>query len=376
MFIRGKSAIYYRICISSAFLIVCGTVFLLSSSVSYGISEGGNPLLYLYERIIWIILSVFLLYVLKKIGIEKIEKISFLIFIFSLALLTIPVMLNLIYHKPEYLRWIKIGPLSFQPSELVKLTFIIFLANYLNMRDKMINNWKVLLFPVLFFLFIIIILQFQKDMGTVVIMGATFFFLLFLAGLKMKYITIFSILGVILIAGLILLFPYRIERIKNFLNPTSDPKGGGYQIIQSRITLGSGGVFGKGLGRGEGKLSFLPVVNKDYIYAVVGEEKGFIGTSFILILFAILVFSSFEVSTLAKNNFDKYLSAGIGTLFGFQFLLHALVVISIIPSKGTTLPFFSKGGSSFVINFLTLGILIIIAKRVCIKGDLDDFLDF
>jgi len=118
------------------------------------------------------------------------------------------------------------------------------------------------------------------------------------------------------------------------------------------------------------------VAHKDYIYAIVGEEAGFIGTSLILILFSILVFSAFEVSKLSKNKFEKYLSAGIGALFGFQFLLHAFVVLSIIPSKGTTLPFFSKGGSSFLVNFLTLGLLIIIARKTCLKVDFEDILVF
>jgi len=369
MFIRGKSAIYYRICISSALLIVLGSIFLLSSSVSYGLSESGNPLLYFEKRIVWIILGLISIYLIRRIGLEKIKKYSFFIFLFSLLLLPLPTF----FHQ---LRWIKIGPFSFQPAELVKLTFVIFLADFLSRKDKVINNWKILIIPVSFLLLITGILQLQKDLGTFVIIGVTFFFLLFLAGLKFKYITLFIVSGIVLLTGLVLIFPYRMERIKIYLNPSVDAKGKGYQIIQSKITLGSGGIFGKGLGAGERKLKFLPVAHKDYIYAIVGEEAGFIGTSLILILFSILVFSAFEVSKLSKNKFEKYLSAGIGALFGFQFLLHAFVVLSIIPSKGTTLPFFSKGGSSFIVNFLTLGLLIIIARKTCLKVDFEDILVF
>jgi len=369
MFIRGKSAIYYRICISSAALIVFGSVFLLSSSAAYGLSESGNPFLYFEKRIVWIIMGLISIYLLNKIGIEKIEKYSIHIFLFSLLLLPLPKF----FHQ---LRWIKLGPLSFQPAELVKLTFVIFLANFLSRKDKIINNLKILIIPAAFLLIITGILQLQKDLGTFVIIGATFFFLLFLAGLRLKYIGLFTFAGVVLLTGLILIFPYRMERIKIYLNPSVDAKGKGYQVIQSKITIGSGGIFGKGPGAGERKLKFLPVAHKDYIYAVVGEEMGFVGTSLILILFSILVFSAFEVSKLSKNKFEKYLSAGIGALFGFQFLLHAFVVLSIIPSKGTTLPFFSKGGSSFLVNFLTLGILIIIARKTCLKVDFEDILDF
>lgn len=367
MFIRGKSAIYYRICASSILLIVFGTVFLLSSSASY--SEGEDPLIFFIKRIIWIVIGLLFFFALNKTGIEKIQKYSLWIFLFSLILLPLP----RAFHQ---LRWIKIGPFSFQPAELVKLTFVIFLANFLTRKDNIINNWKTLIIPVSFFVLITGILQLQKDLGTVMIIGLTLLFLLFLAGLRVKYVTLFAVVSVVLLAGLILLFPYRIERVKIYLNPGMDPKGKGYQIIQSKIALGSGGFFGKGLGAGERKLNFLPVANKDYIYAIVGEELGFIGTSLTLILFAILVFSTFQVSKLTKNKFEKYLTAGIGGLFGFQFLLHAFVVLSIVPSKGTTLPFFSKGGSSFLVNFLTLGLLIIISRKTCLKVDLDEIPDF
>ena len=160
-----------------------------------------------------------------------------------------------------------------------------------------------------------------------------------------------------------------------FINQNTNTQGS-YQIHQSKITLGSGGLLGKGLGSGYRKLKFLPEAHKDYIYAVVGEETGFIGTCLILVLFGILVFSSFEVSTLTVDNFDRFIAVGIGGLFGFQFLLHAAVVTDIIPPKGTTLPFFSVGGSSFLINILALGLLSHIAKKTCFENTVDeDFKD-
>jgi cell division protein FtsW len=199
--------------------------------------------------------------------------------------------------------------------------------------------------------------------------------LMFLAGVRVKNIIIIILSGIVLFTGLILMFPYRRQRIMTFLNPSADPMGKGYQTQQSIIAMSSGGILGKGLGMGERKLKFLPEAHKDYIYAVVGEEAGFVGTVFVLFLFGFLVFSSFHLSKISNDYFIKFLSAGIGGLFGFQFLLHAGVVLNMVPSKGTTLPFFSVGGSSFLINILALGVLFNIARQVLFDENSVNFVD-
>jgi cell division protein FtsW len=170
----------------------------------------------------------------------------------------------------------------------------------------------------------------------------------------------------------IIIFPYRIERIKIFLDQDKDVLGKNYQIIQAKISLSSGGLFGKGPGAGTGKLKFLPEAHKDFIYAVVGEEFGFIGTVGTLILFGFFVFCGLEISKLCSDMFDKILAYGISILFGFQFLLHSGVVVSILPPKGTTLPFFSIGGSSLIINLVSYGLLLKIAENVTSQRNLKD----
>ncbi|MCX8082512.1 MAG: putative lipid II flippase FtsW [bacterium] len=364
MLLKKRFSLYFKILISGTILILLGSVFVLSSSSIYGISRTGNPTYYFTKHLVWLVIGIIGVWFINKKDIKYIEKYSFHIFLFSMLLLPLPRFFG-------ELRWIKLGPLSFQPAELVKFTFIIYLADYFKRKQINIGNFKTLIVPIIFLLIITGILQTQKDIGTFVIIFFTFILLTFLAGVKLKHITLIILAGIILVCLLILMFPYRIQRIKTYLNPSADTHGSGYQTIQSLITIGSGGITGKGLGAGERKLKFLPEAHKDYIYAVVGEEMGFIGTTFILLLFAILVFSAFTITNLTSDNYLKFLSAGIGGLFGFQFLLHACVVLNLVPAKGTTLPFFSVGGSSFLINILALGVLLNIARKVCTEENIE-----
>lgn len=364
MFSKKKFLLYYKIYTSGVLLILLGSVFVLSSSFSYGL-EKNNLTFYFIKHIQYLMVGSLLVYLVQRININKLEKLSFLIFLFSLGLLIIPVFQN-------GLRWARIGPFRFQPSEFVKLTFILYLANHLKKREGRINNLKDILFPSIYWLLITGILQLQKDFGTFVIITFVFMGILFLFGLKLKYIFAFSGIFISLIIGLVLLFPYRVERIKNFYDKKSDKLGKDYQAEQSVISLSSGGLFGKGLGAGIRKLRYVPEIHKDFVYAVVGEELGFFGTSLVLVLFGILVFCGLEVSKICEYLFEKILSSGISILFGIQFILHACVVLKLFPTKGTTLPFFSVGGSSLIVSLVSLGLLIRISKNITYESVRDD----
>ena len=369
MFLKKRLNFYYKLCILSTLLIVLGSVFVLSSSSIYGIfSKSGNPAYYFKKHLLWLILGTIGFLLLRNIDTRKLEKYSFLIFCISLVILPLPKFFG-------DLRWLKLGPLSFQPAELIKFTFIIYLSDYLKRKLPVIKENKTLIVPLVFLLLITGILQLQKDIGTFVVIFFTFMLLIFLAGVSLKNIFIIITTGIVLFTGMIFMFPYRRDRILTYFNPSADPMGKGYQTRQSLIAISSGGFWGKGLGAGERKLKFLPEAHKDYIYAVVGEETGFLGTSFVLFLFGFLVFSSFNLSKISKDFFIKFLSAGIGGLFGLQFILHVAVVLKMVPSKGTTLPFFSVGGSSFLINILALGVLFNIARQVLFDENTVNFED-
>lgn len=364
MFSKKKFLLYYNIYISGLLLILFGTVFVLSSSFSYGL-EKNNPIFYFEKHIIYLISGLIIFCLIQKFDTKKLEKLSFIIFVFTFLLLFLPVIQG-------GLRWARIGPVSFQPSEFLKLSFIIYLAHFLKKKNCQVNNFKVLLVPLILWLMIMGILQLQKDLGTFVIITLVFIGILFLCGLKMKYIFIFSGFLSILIIGLILLFPYRIERIKGFFDKKKDSLGNDYQIEQSLISISSGGFFGKGLGAGVRKLRYVPEIHKDFVYAVVGEELGFVGAVGVLILFAIILFCGLEISKLCLDTFDRIVSSGISILFGVQFLLHAGVVLCILPPKGTTLPFFSVGGSSLIVHLIAFGILLKIAGNIINQKDIEE----
>lgn len=365
MFLRKQLKIYYNIYLSGLFLVVFGIVIVLSSSAGYAITENQNPFIYLFKHLLGLFLAGIFLIFFERLGIEKFKKLITPLFILSIILLIIPVLTG-------NLRWIRIGILSFQPSELIKLTFLLYLSNYLTVIKKKgkINNIKSLILPSISLLIITILLQLQKDLGTFLIILFLFFLLLYIAGFPRKYLLSMVSAGVVLFSILIFIFPYRIERIKIFVNSILNPEKvytskGYYQIKQSKIALGSGGIFGEGVGIGKGKLRFLPEAHTDYVFAVIGEEMGFIGCMVVVFLFGLLIFSSLELAIRLKDIFEKFIVLGISSLIGSQFLMHVYVVLNLIPSKGTTLPFFSAGTSSLFVNLIALGILLHIAKRRC-----------
>ncbi|MCM8803637.1 MAG: putative lipid II flippase FtsW [Candidatus Omnitrophica bacterium] len=364
MFSKKKFLLYYNIYISGILLILFGTVFVLSSSFSYGL-EKNNPIFYFEKHIIYLILGFIFFYLIQRLNMKKLEKYSFIIFVFTFLLSLLPIIQG-------GLRWARIGPISFQPSEFLKLSFIIYLSSFLKKKNWQVNNIKVLLIPLILWLIIMGILQLQKDLGTFIIITLVFISILFLCGLKMRYIFIFGSFLLLLIIGLILLFPYRIERIKGFFDKKKDVLGRDYQVEQSIISISSGGFFGKGLGAGIRKLRYVPEIHKDFVYAVVGEELGFVGAIGVLILFSIILFCGLEISKLCMDRFDKVISSGISILFGVQFLLHAGVVLRILPPKGTTLPFFSVGGSSLIVHLIAFGILLRICRDISVQKDIEE----
>ena len=361
MSLKGRSRLYFKLSISSALLIAAGSAVVLSSSIGFAISQTGSPTYFFEKHIIWLLLGGIAMLLAGKLGVRNLDRRGFILFLISLGILLLP----------GRSRWFHIGTLSVQPSEFVKLTFIVFLAGYLAGR-KHISTLRSVMIPAGFLFFITVVLQLQSDLGTFVIIFCLFSLLLFLAGLPKRYLMTVASAGVVIATVLILISPYRINRVRIFLNPGLDPQGKGYQPLQSQFALASGGLFGKGIGVGGQKLKYLPEAHKDYVYAVIGEETGLVGATAVLFLFGMLVFSGFEVGMRARTPFEKYLACGISGMFGFQFLLHASVVLSLVPSKGTTLPFFSVGGSALVTNLVALGILLEIARNTCFLTPLEE----
>ncbi|TMO46410.1 cell division protein FtsW [Pseudoalteromonas ruthenica] len=259
-------------------------------------------------------------------------------------------------------RWIPIGPINIQASEVAKLFFFSYLAGYLvRKRDEVQENLKGFVKPISVFIVYAGLILLQPDLGTVVVMFVTTVGLLFLAGAKLWQFFALMLSGIGLVIALIVFEPYRWARVVGFLEPWEDPFGKGYQLVQSLMAYGQGGWLGQGLGNSVQKLQYMPHAHNDFIFAVVAEELGFIGVLTILVLLGTLVFRALLIgqrALKANKEYEGYLALGIGIWFAFQSMVNVGASAGILPTKGLTLPFISYGGSSFLVMAIAAGVLL------------------
>lgn len=260
-------------------------------------------------------------------------------------------------------RWIRMGPISVQPAEMVKLAVVLYLACYLTKREGRLTGFVSGFLPPLAVVGLLAVLVLlEPDLGTVVVVGLVTYAMLFLGGARLSHL--FSVVPVAL-AGVALLVwrsPYRLQRLMTFLDPGKDPTGAGFQVNQSFLAFGSGGALGVGLGEGQQKLFFLPEAHTDFVLALVGEELGLAGTATIMALFGLLVLKGFQIAGRAREPFGRHLALGITLLIGFQALINAGVATGLLPTKGLTLPLVSYGGSSLCVSLMAIGILLNISR--------------
>lgn len=261
-------------------------------------------------------------------------------------------------------RWVRLGPLTLQPSEIAKLVAILFLAYILARRETEVNDLRRVALPAALALgpmaFLIVI---EPDLGSAFMLTLTAFVMLFVAGLRYKYVGAVAGVGVLGLIVAIVAEPYRMQRILTFLNPAEDTRKAGFQLAQSLIALGSGGVSGTGWGQGQQKAFYLPAAHTDFLYSVVGEELGLIGTALLLATFALLFWRGLRAASGAPDRFGYYLALGITTLIVFQGLIHMGVCTGLLPTKGLPLPFLSYGGSSLVATMAATGLLVSVSRH-------------
>lgn len=259
--------------------------------------------------------------------------------------------------------WIGVGAFSIQPSEFMKLGLIIFLAAFLSVNQKYITTFKKGFFPSILLIFTAFgFIMLQPDLGTGMVLVLTCMLMVFVAGANMSHFFGLAGLGVIGFVFLILSAPYRISRITAFLNPWEDPLGDGFQIIQSLYAIGPGGLMGLGLGNSLQKYFYLPEPQTDFIFAILGEELGFIGGTVVIGLFLMLLWRGIKVSLESPDPFGRFLALGIVMMLTIQAMINVSVVIGLIPVTGITLPFLSYGGSSLTLTLCSVGILLNVSK--------------
>lgn len=265
-------------------------------------------------------------------------------------------------------RWLGFGSLYLQPSEIAKLCMVIFTANSLAKSQDKIGNFIKGVVPQLAMLLVVfgLILK-EPDLGTALVIGGTVFILLFAAGAKLSHLFSLGAAGVVGIIAAIIAEPYRLKRLLAFSDPWADPLNSGYHIIQSLYAIGSGGLFGVGLGRSREKFLYLPEPHTDFIFAILGEELGFIGTATVIILFFLFAWRGFKIAISAPDIYGSLLAGGITSMIVLQALMNIAVVTASMPVTGIPLPFLSFGGSALVFTMAGVGILLNVSRYVSLK---------
>lgn len=347
--------------ISFISLSIIGIVMVYSASMIWADSKTGNSYYYLIRQVIFFLIGLCLFLVVCRIDCSYYQKYRNLIFILSIAFLIIVLVPGIGIVRGGARSWIGIGDFSFQPTEFAKVAMIIFAANYLEKHKENMNKISYL-FPLLLVSVLVFgLIMLEPDFGTGVILLLTIVMMIMISGIKKRYIFISLIGGILAFILLILSAPYRLERIFAFVNPYEDPLGSGFQIIQSLYAISPNGFFGRGLFLSVQKHFFLPEPQTDFIFAIIVEELGFIGGLFILFLFFILFYNGLKIAVNSKKLFNTYLAVGIIFSIFIQFFINVGVVIGLLPVTGVTLPFLSYGGSSLIMNFIMMGILVSIS---------------
>ena len=292
------------------------------------------------------------------------RKYAFYIFIFAILLTASVFIPGVGWSHGGATRWISFFGFSFQPVEILKFAFIIYLAAYLSSVKNQIGNFKLTILPFLVMLGIIggILLN-QPDTKSLILMTITGTFMMYLAKIPYKHIIGVSVLAVALFGALVYSTPYLQDRVKTFLDPSQDAKGSAYQIQQSLIAVGSGGIFGRGYGQSIQKFSYLPEAQGDSIFAVIGEEFGFVGSVLVILLFIIFFLRGMKIANHSPDHFSRLLVSGIVILITMQSFLHIASVIGVFPLTGVPLVFMSHGGTALMIYMLALGIVLQISKH-------------
>jgi cell division protein FtsW len=346
-------------------LVLVGLVMILSASSVRADKAFGDSFYFFKKQLQYLIVAILLSGIAYNLKYEKLKEFApylLLLTFITLLIVLIPGVGRMVGGSR---RWLPLGPVSFQPSELAKLTIIIYLAAYISKNKEKMKNFKNgVLPPVIVISLIFILIMLEPDLGTAITIVVLAGSMIFIGGMKITVFILSSILAFISFMIFIYIEPYRRERLFTFLNPWEDPLGSGYHIIQSLLALGSGGFLGVGAGNSHQKFLYLPEPGTDFIFAVLGEEFGLIGTLFILFLYFLIAWRGLKIAARVDDVFASMLAVGVTGMIVIQAVINMGVVTSLMPVTGITLPLISYGGSSLLINLVGLSLLLNISRYV------------
>lgn len=320
---------------------------------------------FLLKQLVWVALGICAMTVLYCFDYQHLQKISTPLLIFSFALLILAFVPGIGIKVKGAYRWIGKGPIRFQPSELAKLSLIIYMATMLSKRKESLEKFSKGLLPTLLILgaFLALIVT-EPDLGATVVTGLIVFVIWFVAGVRIRHLFLLVVAGFPCVGALIWMEPYRLVRLLSFVNPSNFTHTAAYQHLrQSLISVGSGGMFGLGLGKGLQKYLYLPEAHSDFIFAIICEELGFIGACGIILLYGVLIWQGIRVALKTPDFFGSLVATGIIAMIAIESMINMGVVLGCLPPKGLALPLLSYGGSSMLVTMSAIGILLNISKN-------------
>ncbi len=350
-------------------LVIFGLIAVSSASVPISQEKFGEPYHYFRHQAIFGVFTGLIFWaIVQKIPYWIWKKFVFPALILTFLLLILVFIPGIGYGYGGAERWINLGIFSFQPAELCKLTFILYLAAWLEKKNESVRSFSEGFVPfITVIVFVSVLMILQPDIGTLGLIALVSLIIYFVAGAKLRYIGFLIVMGLAALLALIKIAPYRMNRLTVFLHPDVDPQGIGYQINQALLAIGSGGIFGRGLGYSRQKFLYLPEPIGDSIFAIIGEELGFIGVSVLIVLFLILAIRGFKIAIYAPDVFGKLVAVGVTSWFVFQAFINIAANRGLIPLTGIPLPFISYGGSALVVSLIAAGILLNISKYTRLK---------
>ncbi|MHB8390436.1 MAG: putative lipid II flippase FtsW [Acidobacteriaceae bacterium] len=345
-------------------LVLFGLVMVFSASAVMAKERYGSPYSFVLKQSAWALLGLFVMVVLTRVNYRRYNSPS--VIFPCVAVTTLLLLATFLMHDSHHThRWLRFGPLSFQPSEIAKPALVLFLAWFLQNRVDQLDDWRRALLPaaVPSLVFIALILK-EPDLGTALVCAIVTTLMLYLAGARIRYLAFAVLAASPVLYYMLFHVAWRRARMIAFLDPEKDPRGTGFHILQSLIAVGAGGIHGVGLMEGRQKLFYLPEPQTDFIFANVAEELGLIGTICVVALFLMLAYRGLRAALLSTDPFARFLAFGITATIIIQAFFNISVVLALVPTKGITLPFISDGGTSLFFTLLSMGVLLNITREI------------
>lgn len=360
---RGKVDIVFLSLV--LILLTIGLIMLFSASYAYSFERYGNSYRFISRQALLGGVGLVIMYVLSRIDYHIFRKWSWVIFAVTMAVLILLLILPPMVEDMDVKRWLVIGPINFQPSEIAKFAVILLFSHLIAVNYKLMGTFKFVFFLIFLLATVCVLVVLEPHLSATLLIFVIGVVLMIIGGLRIPYIVGGLSIGAggALIAILTGIISYGSDRIQYWLDPWSDASGKGYQTIQSLLAIGSGGLMGRGLGNSRQKFLWVPEPHNDFIFAIVCEELGLIGAVIIILLFCALVWRGFTIAMKAPDKFGSLMAVGLTFQVGLQAILNILVVTNTVPNTGISLPFFSYGGTALIILLAQMGIVLSISRQ-------------